>query len=142
MTLTKRILLVEDDPLDVELTLAAMEADQVPYEVVVLRDGEEALDYLFARGDHAVLVLLDLKLPKRTGLEVLAAMKNDQALRAIPVVMLTSSGEERDVAESYRLGVNAYVVKPVDFRDYSAAIETVRTFWVTLNQPPPAAAVG
>lgn len=140
----KRILLVEDAINDVELTLSALEENHLANEVIVTRDGEEALDYLYRRrvwrlrseGNPAV-VLLDLKLPKVDGLEVLAQIKKDPALRMIPVVMLTSSREERDLVQSYELGVNAYVVKPVDFHDFVNALKKVGLFWAVINQPPP-----
>lgn len=144
-----RILLVEDDPRDVELTLAALSENGLSNEVAVLRDGEEALDYLYRRGPHAsresdnpVAVLLDLKLPKVDGLEVLRRLKADPKLRVIPVVMLTSSREERDLVESYDLGVNAYVVKPVGFEEFVAAVKKVGLFWAVVNQPPPGSAGG
>ncbi|RZM02953.1 MAG: response regulator [Variovorax sp.] len=140
----KPILLVEDDKRDLELTLIALERSQLANEVVVLRDGAQALDYLLREGDHAgrpegnpAVVLLDLKLPKVTGLEVLEAIKADPALRSVPVVMLTSSQEEADVLRSYQLGVNAYVVKPVAFDRFVAAISDLGVFWAVLNEPPP-----
>jgi CheY-like chemotaxis protein len=140
----KRILLVEDAINDVELTLSALEENHLANEVVVARDGEEALDYLHRRGvwrlrgeGNPAVVLLDLKLPKIDGLEVLAKIKKDPALRLIPVVMLTSSREERDLVQSYELGVNAYVVKPVDFHDFVNALKKVGLFWAVINQPPP-----
>ncbi|HYE51776.1 MAG TPA: response regulator [Azospirillaceae bacterium] len=140
----KPILLVEDNPKDIELTLAALEKSQLANDVVVVRDGAEALDFLRCRGPYAgrltgapAVVLLDLKLPKVDGLEVLAAVKGDPALRALPVVMLTSSREEQDVVRSYQLGVNAFVVKPVDFHEFFQAIQDVGVFWAILNEPPP-----
>jgi len=140
----KRILLAEDNPEDVELTLAALEENQLANEVVVVRDGAEALDYLYLRGayatrpeGHPAVVLLDLKMPKVDGLEVLRHLKADAGLRSIPVVMLTSSREESDLVESYRLGVNAYVVKPVEFREFIAAVKNLGLFWAVLNEPPP-----
>jgi CheY-like chemotaxis protein len=139
-----RILMVEDDPKDVELTLTALEDYNLANEVVVTRDGEEALDYLFCRGDFATrsdenpaVLLLDLKLPKVDGLEVLQKIKSDDKLRMIPVVVLTSSHEEKDMVASYRLGVNAYVVKPVDFHEFVNAIKELGIFWAVINQPPP-----
>ena len=142
----KRILLVEDSPNDVELTLSALEENHLANEVVVARDGEEALDYLYRRGifrlraeGHPAVVLLDLKLPKVDGLEVLRQLKADPELQAIPVVMLTSSREEQDLVHSYRQGVNAYVVKPVDFTDFVAALKELGLFWAVINQPPPGA---
>jgi len=139
-----RILIVEDDPKDVELTLTALEEYNLANEVVVTRDGEEALDYLYCRGnfkmrtgDNPAVLLLDLKLPKVDGLEVLQQMKSDEKLRMIPVVVLTSSREERDMVTSYKLGVNAYVVKPVDFHEFVNAIKELGIFWAIINEPPP-----
>lgn len=139
-----RILLVEDDPKDVELTMTALEEYNLSNEVVVARDGEEALDYLYYRGkfqrrsgDNPAVVLLDLKLPKVDGLEVLETIKQDEKLRMIPVVVLTSSREERDLVASYKLGVNAYVVKPVDFHEFVNAIKELGVFWAIINEPPP-----
>ena len=139
-----RILLVEDDPKDVELTLTALDDYKLANEVVVARDGEEALDYLYCRGkfqtrsnDNPAVLLLDLKLPKVDGLEVLEQIKSDEKLRMVPVVVLTSSREERDLVASYRLGVNAYVVKPVDFHEFVNAIKELGIFWGIINQPPP-----
>ena len=144
MSELKRILLVEDSEADIELTLAALAGHRLANEVVVVRDGAEALDYLLKQGAYAgrtggnpAVVLLDLKMPRMDGLEVLARVKSDPALRAVPVVMLTSSREEKDLVESYRLGVNAYVVKPVDFTQFVSAIEKVGMFWAVINQPPP-----
>ncbi len=143
----KRILLVEDTPNDVELTLAAMEENNLANEVIVVRDGAEALDYLYRRGvfkmrspGHPAVVLLDLKLPKIDGLEVLKQVKCDPELRSVPVVMLTSSREEQDLVHSYNLGVNAYVVKPVDFGDFVAALKELGLFWAVINEPPPGTA--
>ena len=140
----KRILLVEDSPNDVELILAALEENRLANEVVVVRDGEEALDYLYRRGvfrlrmeGDPVVVLLDLKLPKVDGLEVLAQLKSDSQLRMVPVVVLTSSREEQDLINSYNLGTNAYVVKPVDFHEFVDAIKELGLFWAVTNQPPP-----
>src|SRR5580704_8274419 len=125
MSVLGRILMVEDDPRDVELTLTALEEYNLANEVVVARNGEEALDYLFCRGEYATrsgdnpaVMLLDLKLPKVDGLEVLQQVKADEKLKMIPIVVLTSSHEERDMVTSYKLGVNAYVVKPVDFHEF------------------------
>jgi CheY-like chemotaxis protein len=139
-----RILMVEDDPNDVELTLTALEEYNLANEVIVTRDGEEALDYLYCRGnfatrtgDNPAVLLLDLKLPKVDGLEVLQQIKSDEKLKMIPVVVLTSSREERDMVASYRLGVNAYVVKPVDFHEFVNAIKELGVFWAVINQPPP-----
>jgi len=139
-----RILIVEDDPKDVELTLTALEEYNLANEVVVTRDGEEALDYLYCRGnfkmrtsENPAVLLLDLKLPKVDGLEVLQQIKSDEKLRMIPVVVLTSSREERDMVASYKLGVNAYVVKPVDFHEFVNAIKELGIFWAVINEPPP-----
>jgi CheY-like chemotaxis protein len=144
MSALGRILLVEDDPKDVELTLTALEEYHLANEVVITRDGEEALDYLYRRGgfaarsnDNPAVLLLDLKLPKVDGLEVLQQIKSDQNLRMIPVVVLTSSHEERDMVASYRLGVNAYVVKPVNFHEFVNAIKELGVFWAIVNEPPP-----
>ena len=140
----KRILLVEDNANDVELILAALAESYLANEVVVVPDGEEALDYLYRRGvfrlrmeGDPVVVLLDLKLPKIDGLEVLAQLKSDSQLRIIPVVVLTSSRKEQDLISSYNLGVNAYVVKPVDFHEFVDAIKELGLFWAVVNQPPP-----
>jgi DNA-binding response OmpR family regulator len=139
-----RILLVEDDPKDVELTLTALDDYKLANEVVVARDGEEALDYLYCRGkfqtrsnDNPAVLLLDLKLPKVDGLEVLQQIKSDEKFKMIPVVVLTSSHEERDMVTSYKLGVNAYVVKPVDFHEFVNAVKELGVFWAVINEPPP-----
>jgi len=139
-----RILIVEYDPRDVELTLTALDQYNLANEVVVVGDGEEALDYLRRQGkfmaranDNPVVVLLDLKLPKMDGLEVLGQIKGDEALRVIPVVVLTSSREERDMVASYKLGVNAYVVKPVDFHEFVNAVKELGVFWAVINESPP-----
>jgi len=144
MTDLGRILMVEDDPNDVELTMTALADYNLANEVVVTRDGAEALDYLYCRGnfamrtnDNPAVLLLDLKLPKVDGLQVLKQIKSDEKLRMIPVVVLTSSREERDMIASYRLGVNAYVVKPVDFHEFVNAIKELGIFWAVINQPPP-----
>src|ERR1700723_2022696 len=143
MTNFGRILLVEDDLKDVELTLTALEEYNLANEVVVTRDGEEALDYLYCRGNFAArsnenpaVMLLDLKLQKVHGLEVLEQVKSDKKLRMIPVVVLTSSREEIDMVASYKLGVNAYVVKPVDFHEFVNAIKELGIFWAGINEPP------
>jgi len=147
MSTLGRILMVEDDPKDVELTLTALEEYNLANEVVVARDGEEALDYLYCRGnfsarsgENPAVMLLDLKLPKVDGLEVLQQIKADDKLRMIPVVVLTSSSEEKDMVASYRLGVNAYVVKPVDFHEFVNAIKELGVFWAVINEPPPGSA--
>lgn len=144
MEALKRILLAEDNDNDVELTLAALNEHRLANEVVVARDGVETLDYLLRRGAWAgraegnpAVTLLDIKMPRMDGIEVLRHMKSDPVLRAVPVVMLTSSREERDIVESYRLGVSAYVVKPVAFDEFIAAVKTLGLFWGILNQPPP-----
>jgi CheY-like chemotaxis protein len=136
--------MVEDDPKDVELTMTALEGYNLANEVVVTRDGEEALDYLYRRGkyttrssDHPAVILLDLKLPKIDGLEVLRQVKSDDNLKMIPVVVLTSSREEKDLVSSYKLGVNAYVVKPVDFHEFVNAIKELGVFWAIINAAPP-----
>ena len=143
------MLLVEDNPKDLELTLAALAKCQLANEIVVARDGVEALDYVYARGSHAerppgdpAVVLLDLKLPKVDGLEVLAEIKGDPERRHIPVVMLTSSREERDLVRSYDLGVNAFVVKPVDFPAFIEAVRQLSVFWTVHNELPRALAHG
>lgn len=140
----KPILLVEDNPHDLELTLIALAKSQLANEVVVVRDGAEALDYLHRRGEFAqravgnpAVILLDLKLPKVDGLEVLKEIRETESLKSVPVVMLTSSKEEQDVLRSYSLGVNAYVVKPVDFSEFLRAIADLGVFWAVLNEPPP-----
>jgi len=139
-----RILLVEDDPRDVELTLTALEEYKLLNEVIVARDGKEALDYLYCRGQFAdrtpenpAVTLLDLKLPKVDGLEVLQQIRSDDRLKMIPVVVLTSSHEEKDMMKTYQLGVNAYVVKPVDFHEFVNAVKELAMFWAIINQPPP-----
>jgi CheY-like chemotaxis protein len=139
-----RILMVEDDPKDVELTLTALEEYNLSNEVIVTNDGEEALDYLYKRGKfqtrangNPAVLLLDLKLPKIDGLEVLQKIKSDEKLSMIPVVVLTSSREERDMVASYKLGVNAYVVKPVDFHEFVNAIKELGMFWAIINEAPP-----
>jgi len=139
-----RILLVEDDPKDVELTLTALEEYNLANEVVVTGNGADALDYLYCRGnfetrssDNPAVILLDLKLPKVDGLEVLKQIKSDENMKMIPVVVLTSSREEKDMVASYKLGVNAYVVKPVDFHEFVNAIRELGVFWAIINAPPP-----
>lgn len=139
----KRILLVEDDPRDGELTLTALEEYQLANEVDVVRDGAEALDYLYCRGKfetrerlNPAVIILDLKLPKVSGLEVLRQVKADETLGQVPIVVLTSSREEQDLIASYQLGVNAYVVKPVDFHKFIEAVKTLGVFWAVLNEVP------
>ncbi|HTV61381.1 MAG TPA: response regulator [Verrucomicrobiae bacterium] len=140
----KRILLAEDNERDIELTLAALDEHNLANEVVTARDGAEALDYLYARGKFAghanglpVVVLLDLKMPRVDGLEVLRQMRNDPALKHVPVVMVTSSREEQDLVSSYQLGANAYVVKPVDFQKFVESVRELGFFWAVINEPPP-----
>ena len=140
----KEILLVEDDSRDVELTLTALEEHNLANRVVVARDGAEALDYLYRRGAHAdrpaehpLVVLLDLKMPKVDGLQVLRQVKGDPALKTIPVVVLTSSRQEQDIVESYDLGANAYVVKPVAFDRFVGVVKQLGMFWVLANESPP-----
>jgi CheY-like chemotaxis protein len=142
-----RILLVEDNPHDVELTMAALAECHLANHVDVVHDGAEALDYLYRRETYAdrvsespIVVLLDLKMPKVDGLQVLSTMKSDPVLKSIPVVMLTSSREERDLLESYKLGTNAYVVKPVDFQQFIESVKQLGCFWAIINEPPLATA--
>jgi CheY-like chemotaxis protein len=144
MTAAKPILLAEDNPRDAELALAAMEEEHISDKVVLCHDGAEVLDYLYCRGQfksrlkgNPAVVFLDLKMPKVNGLEVLRTIKSDISLRPIPVVMLTSSREEKDLAESYALGANAYVVKPVEFHQFLTAVRELGTFWGVINEPPP-----
>jgi two-component system, response regulator len=144
MTPIKRILLVEDSEKDIELTMTALGDRNLANEVVIARDGVEALDYLYHRGKFAgnsielpCVVFLDLKMPRMNGLEVLAAMKTDPRLKNIPVVMVTSSREEPDLIKSYELGVNAYVVKPVDFQQFMDSIKALGFFWAVVNELPP-----
>ena len=143
----KRILLVEDDPRDVELTMEALAGNNLGNDVDVVGDGEKALDYLFKRGEFATrsgnnpaVILLDLKLPKIDGKEVLKEIRSHDALKMIPVVVLTSSREQRDLFEAYKLGVNAYVVKPVDFHEFVDAVRNLGLFWAVINEPPPGSA--
>jgi len=138
------ILLVEDNPSDLEVALRALKDQNICNKVQVARDGEEALDFIFCRGPHAGrniddlprVILLDLKLPLIDGLEVLRQIRADARTRRVPVVVLTSSTEERDVVESYALGVNSYIAKPVDFDQFSAAMHTIGMYWLLLNRPP------
>jgi len=143
MNTLARILLVEDNPNDEEMTLEAFAECRLANEVVVVRDGQEALDYLLHQGDYAdrqcgspAAILLDLKLPKINGMEVLRRIKGNPELKTIPVVIMTSSREERDVDEGYELGVNAYVVKPVDFPSFAKAVKDLGVFWALINHPP------
>lgn len=144
MTQLRPILLVDDSPKDVELVLAALKKNNFANEVVIARDGVEALDYLYRRGNFEaqpapppIVMLLDLKMPRMDGLEVLRQVKSDQRLKLMPVVMLTSSREEADLVKSYQLGVNAYVVKPVGFQQFVDAIRRTGHFWAVINEPTP-----
>lgn len=139
----KLILLAEDDPQDIELTLSALNEHNLANNVHVVRDGVEALDYLYRRGEFAgrpngnpVLILLDLKMPRMDGMEVLKQLKSDAKMRAIPIVMLTSSRESKDLETCYQLGVNAYVVKPVKFMDFIEAVKEIGIFWALINETP------
>jgi len=140
----KSILLVEDDPRDVELTLAALEEQHLANRIAIVRDGAEALDYLYRRGKfnlrpggNPILILLDNKMPKVSGLEVLKTIKDEEHLKTIPVVVLTSSRETPDLIEFYKHGANAYVVKPVNFPDFMMAVKQLGVFWAAINEPPP-----
>lgn len=144
MSQLKRILLAEDNPRDVELVLDALEEHRLANEVTVVRDGAEALDFLYRRGDYAsrpdnlpVVVLLDLKMPKVDGLEVLRQIKSDPKLKVVPVVMMTSSREEQDLVQSYQLGVNSYLVKPVKFQQFVESVKQLSVYWALMNEPPP-----
>lgn len=139
-----RILLAEDDPHDVELTLHALAVNNLANEIVVARDGMEALDYVYCRGSyegrwpgHPVVILLDLEMPRASGLQVLRELRSDRSTCFIPIVALTSSGEDLDVAECYRLGANAYVVKPVRFAEFTETVRGLGVFWALINKPPP-----
>lgn len=147
MSLLKRILLVEDSVEDAELALKALADHHLANEILHLRDGAEALDFFYRRGEFTgrtngqpAVVLLDLKMPRVDGIEVLRQMKGDPDLKMIPVVIMTSSREERDLVESYRLGVNAYVVKPVHFENFVHAVKQIGAFWAVVNEPPPGSA--
>jgi CheY-like chemotaxis protein len=149
LTAIRTILLAEDNENDMELTLAALRTNRLANDVVVVRDGAEALDYLYRRGryadravEHPGLILLDLKMPKVDGLEVLRQIKGDPGLKTIPVVMLTSSREEHDLFQTYDLGVNAYVVKPVEFTSFMEAVSALGQFWAVINEAPPATPAG
>jgi CheY-like chemotaxis protein len=144
MSPLKRILLAEDNPNDIELTLSALEEYNLANEVVVVRDGVEALDYLFQRGKFVnhpngtpAVILLDLKMPRMDGLEALRQLRSEPRFKHVPVVMITSSREEQDLIRSYQLGVNAYVVKPVDFQKFVECIKQIGFFWALINEPPP-----
>ena len=140
----RRILLVDDSPRDTEMALDALQQYHLANEVTTLRDGAEALDYVFRRGEFAnredgdpAVIMLDLKMPRVDGLEVLRQLKGDPKLKVIPVVVMTSSREDQDLIKSYQLGVNAYVVKPLNFHEFIEAIKTLGAFWAVLNEPPP-----
>ena len=144
MNSLKRILIVDDSERDIEMAINALTANNLANEIEVLHDGAEALDYLYRRGafvgldeEYPVVILLDLKMPKVDGLEVLRAIKSDPNLKVIPVVVMTSSREEQDLVNSYKLGVNAYVVKPVNFPEFMTAVKQLGIFWAALNEPPP-----
>lgn len=140
----KRILLVEDDKKDIELTVTALSEYNLANEIAIAHDGVEALDYLYRRGafaqrpdDKPLVILLDLKMPRLDGLQVLKQLKTDEQMRSIPIVILTSSRESRDLEECYKLGVNAYVVKPVRFTAFVEAVKQIGVFWALINEPPP-----
>ncbi len=141
---TKKILLVEDNPDDVQLTLRALKKSKIMNEVIVAQDGVEALDYLFSTGKYAghdadekpQVVLLDLKMPKMDGLEVLQRIRKDERTRVLPVVVLTTSNEDRDRVESYKLGANSYIRKPVDFNQFAGAVQQLGLYWLVLNEAP------
>ena len=144
----KRVLLAEDDPRDIELTLSALAEHNLANEVIVVRDGVEVMDFLRCKGAFAlrtpglpVVLILDIKMPKVDGVEVLSAIKGDDALKSLPIVMLTSSQQTSDLDRCYRLGVNAYVVKPVNFQDFVKAVKEIGVFWALVNKPPPASIV-
>jgi len=141
MTLRKNeILLVDDSPADVELTVHALKQGGLARSIAVAEDGAEALDYLFCRGvhqDRPSVILLDLKLPKVGGLQVLKALRADERTRAVPIVILTSSKEAKDLIEGYKLGASAFIQKPVDFDDFRKAIKEIGAFWLLRNEPPP-----
>jgi CheY-like chemotaxis protein len=142
----KYILLIEDNPDDVELTIRALKKNSLNHETVVVRDGVEALDYLFGTGMHSdrdttnmpAVILLDLKLPRIDGLSVLRRLRDDKRTKFLPVVILTTSMEERDILSSYSLGANSYVRKPVDYIEFSEAVKQLGLYWLLLNEPPPA----
>jgi len=142
------ILLVEDNPNDLELTLHALEKHNLANKIHIVRDGEEALDFLFCRGAFSSrtfeappkVVLLDLKLPKVDGLEILRTVKADTRTKAVPIVVMTSSKQQRDLVESYQLGVNSYIQKPINFQEFQEVIRQLGYYWLAINQPPPAGA--
>jgi len=139
----KRILIVDDSPKDVELTVAALAENNIANDIIVAEDGEEALDYLYKRGKFAktdgfpAVILLDIKMPKMNGMEVLKHIRSNPQFRLIPVIMVTSSREERDLVDSYKLGANSYVVKPVDIVQFINSIKILGQYWAVINQPPP-----
>jgi len=143
--MTKKILLVEDNPSDIELTLRAFERQKIGNEIIVAEDGKEALDYLFGTGEYSgrdiseqpTVILLDLNLPLIDGKEVLRRIRSNELTRRLPVVILTSSKEEQDVTQSYDLGVNSYIRKPVDFNQFSEAVRQLGLYWLVINEPPP-----
>ncbi|MDD4555331.1 MAG: response regulator [Bacteroidales bacterium] len=143
--MTKKILLVEDNPSDIELTLRAFERQKIGNEIIVAEDGKEALDYLFGTGEYSgrdiseqpTVILLDLNLPLIDGKEVLRQIRSSELTRRLPVVILTSSKEEQDVTQSYDLGVNSYIRKPVDFNQFSEAVRQLGLYWLVINEPPP-----
>jgi CheY-like chemotaxis protein len=144
MNTLKHILLVEDDPGDIEMTINALSENNIANEVVIARDGVEALDYIYCRGAFSsrqdvnpIVILLDLKMPKMDGFQVLNQLKSDEQLRSVPVVVLTSSDDANDLEECYKLGVNAYVVKPVRFSKFVEAVKGIGVFWAIINEPPP-----
>ncbi len=144
MEIFKRILLAEDDEKDIELTLKTLEEYNLANETVVVRDGVEALDYLYSRGNFSerpggnpVVIMLDLKMPRMNGIQVLRSLKEDEKLKQIPVVVLSSSSEERDLEECYKLGINGYVIKPVRFDKFVETIRQIGIFWALINEPPP-----
>ena len=144
----KRILIVDDSPKDVELTIAALSEKNLANEIIVAEDGEEALDYLYKRGKfshetgYPAVILLDIKLPKINGIEVLRHIRSDPKFKLIPVIIVTSSCEERDLVESYKLGANSYVVKPVDIVQFIDAIKVLGQYWAIINQSPPLHLIG
>ncbi|HAA02114.1 MAG TPA: two-component system response regulator [Syntrophobacteraceae bacterium] len=147
METLKRILLVEDDPKDIELTLCALGDYNLANEIMIVRDGVEALDYLYRReafelrpAGNPVVILLDLKMPRMDGVQVLKQLKSDERMCSIPIVILSSSRESRDLEEAYRLGANAYVVKPVRFQEFLEAVKSIGVFWALINEPPPGTA--
>jgi CheY-like chemotaxis protein len=139
----RRILIVDDSPKDVELTIAALAEKNLANEVIVAEDGVEALDFLYKRGKFSnelgdpAVILLDIKMPRMNGIEVLRHIRSNEKFKLIPVIMVTSSGEEKDLVESYKLGANSYVVKPIDVAQFIDAIKVLGQYWAVINQPPP-----